>query len=275
MRYRRMMYPLYRFRIERVISMGAVILAALPMVAGAGESFRLLSYNIHHGEGMDKKLDLVRIADLIKAENPDVVALQEVDKNCVRSGKVDQPAEFAKLTGMTAHFQKAMDYDGGEYGICLLTKGKELEVKGFSLPNSAKPVEPRVGQAVKLKASGGTLTVANTHLEVSSSALRLAQVQFLMQALTKEENPGVVILAGDFNSQRGDAVMSAVTAADWEVPEKMGNPNTIPSGKPAREIDFAVLRPKGSLKVVDYRVPEEAVASDHRPILIELKWPAP
>lgn len=269
------MSPLSQFHLRRVISFAAVVLAALAPVAGAGETFRLLSYNIHHGEGMDKNLDLARIADLIKAENPDAVALQEVDKNCARSGKVDQPAAFAKLTGMTAHFQKAMDFDGGEYGICLLTKGKVLEVKGFPLPNSAIPVEPRAGQALKVATSGGILTVANTHLEVSSSALRLEQIRFLMHALTKEEKAATVVLTGDFNSQRGDPVMSAVAAADWEVPEKMGNPNTIPSGKPAREIDFAVLRPKGAFKVVAYRVLEEAVASDHRPILIELKWPAP
>lgn len=267
------MIPWISVRSLKAAGLGALVLLALLPAAGAGETFRLLCYNIHHGEGMDKKLDLARIAALIKAQNPDVVALQEVDKNCVRSGKVDQPAEFAKLTGMTAHFQKAMDYGGGEYGVCLLTKGKALETKGYALPNSEKPVEPRTAQALKLEALGGTLTVANTHLDVTSGETRLAQARFLMKALG--EIPGIVILAGDFNSVRGDAALKTMETAGWAVPVKEGNPNTIPTVTPKREIDFAVFHPAESLRVVKYVVLEEAVASDHRPILIELERKTP
>lgn len=253
--------------------LGAVLLMAFLPAARAGETFRLMCYNIHHGEGMDKKLDLARIAELIKSQNPDAVALQEVDKNCTRSGNVDQPAEFARLTGMTAHFQKAMDYGGGEYGVCLLTRGKALESKGYALPNSEKPVEPRTAQAIRLEALGGTLTVANTHLDVTKAETRQAQAEFLMKSLGVF--PGIVILAGDFNSVRGDASLKAIESAGWSIPVKQGNPNTIPTGTPKREIDFAVFHPAESLKVVKYVVLDEAVASDHRPILIEVEKAAP
>ncbi len=50
---------------------------------------RVLSYNIHHGEGVNGKLDLERIARVIKSTTPDIVALEEVDQNVVRTGKVD------------------------------------------------------------------------------------------------------------------------------------------------------------------------------------------
>lgn len=239
----------------------------------AGKTFLLMCYNIHHGEGMDKKLDLARIAELIKTHQPDAVALQEVDKNCGRSGKIDQPAEFARLTGMHASFQKAMDYDGGEYGVCLLTKTAPVEVKGYALPNSAKPVEPRTAQTVTLSALSGTITLANTHLDVTAAATRKAQAEFLTKTLGAL--PGTVILAGDFNSVRGDDTLKTLETAGWAVPVKQGNPNTIPSEKPTREIDFAVFRPADALKVVKYTVLEEAVASDHRPILIELEPKTP
>src|SRR5690606_78873 len=59
---------------------------------------RVLSYNIHHGEGIDGKLDLERIAKVILAVKPDLVAVQEVDQNTERADKIDQPAELARLT---------------------------------------------------------------------------------------------------------------------------------------------------------------------------------
>ena len=55
---------------------------------------RVVTYNIHHGEGMDKKFGLERIAKLLMAEKPDIVALQEVDQGTKRASRVDQPAEL-------------------------------------------------------------------------------------------------------------------------------------------------------------------------------------
>src|SRR3954447_17269340 len=82
---------------------------------------RIVTYNIHHGEGIDGKFDLKRIADVVMAEKPDVVAFQEVDQGTKRASGVDQPAEFEKLTGMKVVFGRNIDYDGGGYGTAVLT----------------------------------------------------------------------------------------------------------------------------------------------------------
>src|SRR5690349_9616478 len=86
-------------------------LLLLPLLAGpsAGaadpppkrdpRTLRVMTYNIHITQGMDKKFDAARIADVIKRADVDVVALQEVDVGVNRSGKVDQVAELARLTG--------------------------------------------------------------------------------------------------------------------------------------------------------------------------------
>ena len=58
------------------------------------DTITVLSYNIHHGEGLDGKLDLQRIADVVKRENPDVVAFQEVDVNVKRSGRIDEATQL-------------------------------------------------------------------------------------------------------------------------------------------------------------------------------------
>jgi len=76
----------------------------------------VLTYNIHHGEGVDGKLDLVRIAKVIQEVEPDIVALQEVDQNAGRSGQVDQAAELGRLTKMRSVFGGNIALQGGEYG---------------------------------------------------------------------------------------------------------------------------------------------------------------
>ncbi len=98
-------------------------IAALPPFAHADEPTRLrvLSYNIHHGAGIDGRLDLERIARVIQSARPDVVALQEVDRGVARSKRIDEPAELARLTGLRAIFERNITYQGGDYGNAVLT----------------------------------------------------------------------------------------------------------------------------------------------------------
>src|SRR5215510_5239404 len=66
----------------------AIGCAAAPHTNTA-HTFRVMTYNIHHGEGLDDKVDLLRIAQLIKEQRTDIVALQEVDKGTERTQKRD------------------------------------------------------------------------------------------------------------------------------------------------------------------------------------------
>ena len=114
---------------------------------------RVLTYNIHHGEGVDGKFDLPRIAEVIKSVSPHVVALQEVDQQTARSSGVDQPAELSRLTGMEVVFGRNIDFQGGGYGTAVLST---LPVKAHSsvkLPSfydgerAARRADRRIGLA--------------------------------------------------------------------------------------------------------------------------------
>ena len=97
----------------------AILFALFALCAcGSPEPFRLrvLSYNIHHGQGTDGRFDLARLAEVIDRLEPDLVALQEVDHRTRRAKGVDQAAELGRLTGMHSWFGKAMDFSGGGYG---------------------------------------------------------------------------------------------------------------------------------------------------------------
>ncbi|MFG0262338.1 MAG: endonuclease/exonuclease/phosphatase family protein, partial [Novipirellula sp. JB048] len=90
----------------------------------AETNFRVLSYNIRHGRGMDNVVDLNRTAAVIEKLQPDFVGLQEVDQRVARSGDINEPAELAKQLGMHAAFGSFMDLQGGRYGLAVLENAR-------------------------------------------------------------------------------------------------------------------------------------------------------
>ena len=228
----------------------------------------VLTYNIHHGEGVDGKLDLERIARLISRENPDLVALQEVDQNTQRTGGVDQAKELARLTGMHFAFGSAMDYQGGDYGQAILSRWPIQHHSVHILPQRDGR-EPRICLAVQLKSPVPDLTFASTHLDHQVEAIRIQQAQELNKIFA-ERNPA--ILAGDFNAVLSSETMQSLLA-EWSDSAGTNSAPTIPAAKPARRIDYILTRPESRWRMITSRVVDEPVASDHLPVLavLELK----
>lgn len=221
---------------------------------------RVLTYNIHHGEGTDGKFDLERLAKIILAAKPDLVALQEVDRNTNRAGGVDQAAQLGKLTGMHATFGKAMNFSGGEYGEAILSHNQPAEVKVHALPQ-APGTEPRAALAVRLKPSDQLpeLVFIGTHLCHQSEANRAAQAKEINR-LFPAEGGLPALLAGDLNAEAGSPSMQEF-ARQWQ-----------DSQPEIRTIDYVLTRKADLWKVVSATVIDEPVASDHQPVLVVLEW---
>lgn len=231
------------------------------------ESLKVLCWNIHHGGGADGKVDLERLASVIRAQEPDVVMLQEVDKNCERTGKVDQPAELARLTGMKQVFGKAMDFQGGEYGQALLSRFPLSDLTIHRLPGEG---EPRIAISAMADTPLGPIMIASLHLDYKDAGGRDKQAEVASAALLKA-TAGPIILAGDFNAAPDTKTVAIFRQAPWSLVTKTGIPATHPADKPTDEIDFTVVR---SLRVEKpTTVLAEAVASDHRPILTVVTKP--
>src|SRR5687767_4786600 len=98
----------------------SVLMIALAADAAEPLKLRVLSYNIHHAEGVDRKLDVERIGQVILSVKPDLVALQEVDQKVKRSQGIDQPIELARLTKLQVVFGANIELQGGHYGNALL-----------------------------------------------------------------------------------------------------------------------------------------------------------
>jgi endonuclease/exonuclease/phosphatase family metal-dependent hydrolase len=245
---------------------------------------RVITYNIHHGEGTDRKLDLPRIAKALLATKPDVVALQEVDQKTRRAEGVDQPAELARLTGMAVVFGRNIDYDGGGYGTAVLTRlpvrsHESVKLKSFyaSTPQHA---EQRAVQVVELgdKETPGLLFLC-THLDYRPKDDERFNSAITINELVRKRGDAPVIIAGDFNAMPESRVIREF-AKEWKIVGFTGSASeakpqaallTFPSRLPDRWIDYVMIRPVDRWQVVEARVLDEPVASDHRPLLAVLR----
>jgi len=240
----------------------------LPVLPKSDGVLRVLSYNIKRGLGNDNKSDLERAAKVINRLQPDLVALQEIDKGVERSGKVDQPVKLGEITGMHPAFGKFFDYQGGEYGMAILSRVSMAEVTNHPLPGGT---EARAALVVKVKpkANSPELLLANVHF-YATEAERLAQAKTLLKILNASRLP--VIIAGDFNSLPDSPVLK-LFSKEWNIPNKGDDHFTFHAQNPESEIDYILFRPTDAFKVEQIDVLDEPVVSDHRPVLIDLKLP--
>jgi endonuclease/exonuclease/phosphatase family metal-dependent hydrolase len=244
-----------------------VLACCLALSAAAQTRVRVLTYNIHHAEGTDARFDLERIAKVIKSVEPDVVAVQEVDVRTRRASGVDQALELGRLTGMHAVFGRGIEHEGGWYGNALLSK---WPVDGFT--NHALPGTPNRERRAVIEARINAplpFTMWATHLDIAESD-RVMAAKAIAAMVKERPTDRLMVLAGDLNAVEGSEPMKLLFS-DWRS-AKLDQPLlTIPVAKPARQIDYVLYRPADRWRVVEVRVLEESVASDHRPLFAVLE----
>jgi endonuclease/exonuclease/phosphatase family metal-dependent hydrolase len=234
------------------------------------QKIKVLTYNIHHGEDVAGKLDLQQIANVINKAKPDVVALQEVDSVANRTRKVDQLKELASLTGMNYFYGKNMNYDGGGYGVGILTR---LPIRGSfitRLPNFPKS-EPRVAATVELELKNKKRFLFTAiHLDyVKDPTERIEQAKKLQEVFSNGNQPS--ILAGDFNAQPTETTMKDIVFSLYDETDPTGQSLSFPSNQPRVKIDYVLVCKNHRWKKLHYEVIEEKIASDHRPVLSVVK----
>lgn len=236
---------------------------------GSVDSLRVLTYNIHHGEGMDGVIDLERIAAVILGSDADLVALQEVDKGVKRTDGVDQPAVLAELTGMRVIFEKNIAYQGGEYGNAVLTRLPVLRYENHKLPQS-RPGEQRGMLEVHVMHGGRPMVFFATHFDYHPDDGERLDSAEMLRGLVEKLGVTRVVVAGDLNTTPGSAVMGKMDAFLTDSYGPGDGPGyTFPADEPDRRIDYVMSHPESGLRVVSCEVLDEAVASDHRPMVVE------
>ena len=241
--------------------------------AATTNTFRVMTYNIHHGEGLDRKVDLPRIADLIKHERADIVALQEVDKGVQRTAQRDCPAELAALTGMTCVFSNNYHFQGGEYGNAVLTR---FPVKRWTNRHykMLRPGEQRGLLQVVLDVHGRELVFLDTHVDFrGDDTERLLNAAEIAEAIQPYRGRPM-ILCGDFNDTPESRTCQKLAQefTDTWMAAGAGDGFTIPAEKPRKRIDYIWTSKAPAIEALKVWVPESE-ASDHRPVVAEFRLP--
>lgn len=226
-----------------------------------GNGLRVMTYNVRNGVGEDNVRNYDRTATAIRAAGARYVALQEIDSVTGRSDGADVMAELAARTGLHPAFARAIRYDGGSYGVGILSAEAPLDVRRLPLPG-------REEARVMLVAEFGRFVLACTHLSLTE-ADRMASLDIIRAEAARYDKP--FLLAGDWN-ELPDGTFVKAAAADFNILTDTGKAS-YPAGSPTDCIDYiAAYRPTAAALVKrSAEVRDEPVASDHRPAVCSLQ----
>ncbi|BFG71236.1 hypothetical protein KACHI17_21170 [Sediminibacterium sp. KACHI17] len=236
-----------------------VVLLIAHFVFAQSHQLSVLSYNIRNGKGLDNITSYQRIADVLLSAKADVIALQELDSVTQRSKQEDVLKNLSQLTGMHAVYAPAIDFNGGKYGVGVLSKEKPRSFRYLSLPGRE---EKRVLLLVEFE----EYFFLCTHLSLTEED-RMASLRIISQETERLQKP--VILAGDLNDHPTSVFMRSLQQ-QWKLLSVEAN--SFPADRPDRCIDYILTRKQDPFKVRSAILMEEPIASDHRPVLVTLDW---
>jgi endonuclease/exonuclease/phosphatase family metal-dependent hydrolase len=237
-----------------------------------------MSYNIQAGAG-----HLDSTAQAIREQSPDIVALQEVDVHwSERSHFADEAAELGRMLGMQSRFAYIyrMPAAGAkqpprEYGVALLsrfpiTSWRNDKLTRLSTQETNPTPTPMPGMLdATIDVNGQSVRIFTTHLDYRADpGVRTTQVAEMMRLVTKSSVP--MIVAGDLNATPDAAELQPLLHAlhDCWAAVNTEPGFTYPSEAPVKRIDYVLVSPQFAVRSA--RVPD-ARASDHRPVVVELR----
>ncbi len=247
-----------------VVALMALLVCACAASKPAAQSHDLtvLSWNLLHGADEQGHLNLEAKGEYISRQGAELVFLQEIDQHCRRTNNVDQMAVLGGITGMDPQFAAFMDFQGGRYGLGMLSALPCLTSRVLALPPGD---EPRVALLREFEMFGHTLLCVDVHFNwVEDDTARFAQAQALMDFLATLDLPCVI--AGDFNDRPSSRTLEAFHAAGFRHVEPAGP--TWNARAPSKDIDHILIRSgKGlDLEAAGGEILDGEFLSDHRAV---------
>ena len=243
--------------------------------AAHDRTVRVMSWNVHHGRGIDGRLDLDRIADEVEDSGADIVGLQEVDRHWGgRSGFADQAAELARRLHMHVVFGANLDLDPlqpgqprRQYGTAILSDPPIHHWRNTPLPRTGNREQRGLLEAL-VTVRGVPIRFFTTHLQYDSQQERIAQVAAVREVIGVPQES--VVLTGDLNARPGTPEIDAITEdlVDAWAEAGVGDGSTL-SGGDAR-IDYVL---HSNDVVARTAAVLSTDASDHLPVIADLVLP--
>jgi endonuclease/exonuclease/phosphatase family metal-dependent hydrolase len=236
-------------------------------------------YNIHAGKDAGGVDNLERVADIVRRTSADIVLLQEVDRGTRRSGGVDQLAVLMQRTGLHGVFGKSLAYQGGDYGIALLSRWPITSTTTIPLvidppqPRAGGSYEPRVALRAVIRAPHGDITILNTHLDASRDD-RWRRQEVARVLAVADSVAGLLLVGGDFNSTPESAEQESVRTRglrdSWTTCGGQDSGFTYPADSGVKRIDYLFFRAATTCRRAEVVATQ---ASDHRPLFVHIVLP--
>lgn len=221
-------------------------------------SLRVATFNVHHCRGLDGRVDVARIAGVIRSLEADLVALQELDRSLPRSGGADQPAELARLLEHEVVFRPTLLRGEGAYGLAVAAR-PPLEGASFVALPQKPDEEPRGAIVGRWRG----LELVCTHLSTHAESRR---VQTAALGTLAAGSGGPALVLGDLNQSA--RTLGPLTSRGYR--GAFGH-RTLPRPRLRRQIDHILVR--GAALERSWTRPTDA--SDHLPLVAELALPPP
>jgi len=244
---------------------GALTWRAPAAVTGQGFPIRIMTYNLHNGFNTKGKLNMEEIAQVIEKNNPDIIALQEVSRGWVVSGRVDMLAWLSQRLHMSYVFDPTAD---PFWGNAILSRYPILAYSREELPPQDLPIKRGFIAALIDLGNGEHLKVIATHLHhiEEQTDIRQLQAKSILDFLNGIDSNHTVLL-GDLNTQPSDPEIFTLRQANLiDIGARM-DPHlayTFSSDNPYKRIDYIWISPDLYAKTVEVPL---STASDHLPIV--------
>lgn len=236
---------------------------------------KVMTFNIHHGKGMDKKANLSRIAEVIDICNADIIGLNEVDKHfSKRSLYEDQAGWLAKQLKMDYAFSPSISKPAKslteirQYGNALLSRFPIISKKSHRINEISGVIEGRSLLDATIQIKNQPIQINVTHLSLNPF-LQRKQTDFILSHYHKNSNP--IILMGDLNMRPGSKGWRKLAEEFQDAWHLKGEDAgcTYPSSRPRSRLDYIFA--SRDFKVIDAKVVAKMPnASDHLPLSVTL-----
>jgi len=243
--------------------------------------YKIMTYNIHFGQGYDDKLNIERIAQNILTEDPDILGLQEVDNGRITTQGMDMALWLSNRLGMHYFYYPAENEH--QLGCALLSKYPIKSAVGYMVPSIS--IQRVLVHGIVEISSSLNLDVFVTHLGlVNWSEDMTAQVDFVLSKTNAVPSGNPKILMGDLNLENDTAQIQTIRTYLNDTMDGFSKGITFPSfvglyDIPEESIDYIFGTGYSSVinsyVVRDFipgiNIPEE-FGSDHLPVVTVLTY---